>query len=125
MPDECKICAENEAAVPTPVQLRRLLLDEFDEDAEAFQPVAVTDEQRAAALQMAEGILVFIRAFGHRNTAARLIDTGAVIRWQAKLHAITQRRLAARAGLEPEDETPDYEGKDRDDAWLKGRGYAL
>lgn len=136
MADPCPRCKAIDSAVPVEAQLRSLLVDDFDIENERFIPRAQTPEQAAAGAAYAHALSLFIAAYGLELTGARLGRTLDVLRLFAKSSRIEGRRREARerlararydAGEVGPDQaadfvargfTPDYPGKDRDDAWM-------
>lgn len=134
---ECPRCKAIADAIPTEVQLRSILVDDFDYENECFIPREQTAKQSAAGAAFAYGLTLFIDAYGLELAGARISSSLNVLRLLAKTARIEGRRLAAREALadarylagevgsaEAADFvtygfTPDYPGKARDDAWLK------
>lgn len=134
---ECPKCRAIADAIPQEVQLRSLLVDDFDFENECFIPRAQTAAQSAAGASFAYGLAMFIEAYGLELAGARISSALNVLRLLAKTARIEGRRLSAREALadarylagevgpaEAADYvehgmTPDYPGKDRDDAWMR------
>lgn len=134
----CQRCQAMDAAVPTEAQLRILATEDWDPKTLAFIPRSMTQEQAVAAELYVAAIGRFTRAFGVETAGARLSATLDSLRVQALRMRITLRTLDARAEINARaraawesgdtgamraieaEPTPDYPGKDRDDAWLQG-----
>lgn len=140
MADACPTCAAHQAAIPTEVQLRQLISEDEGLEMDAFVPLAGTGQQAAALAAYAHAVHLMVGAFGIEIAGARVRRTLAVVRSFAKLSRVFRRADAARAplldeirarhqrgeigaaeanALAAEAPTPDYEGKARDEAWLR------
>jgi hypothetical protein len=135
----CQRCQAIDDAVPTEAQLKILATEDWDPKRLAFIPRAMTQEQAVAAELLTAAMGRFARAYGPEIAGARLSAMLDSLRDNVIAYRITQRTLAARADINArarkaweagdvrkartiEDEpTPDYPGKDADDAWMEGR----
>jgi hypothetical protein len=136
----CPRCKAHDAAVPTEVELRQLIAEEEGLENEAFIPRASTAKQGVALAAFAHAVSLMVAAYGLEIAAARVRRTLAVLGSFARLARIFRRVDEARepvhaeiharfvrgefgpaeanhlAGTAP---TPDYDGRERDEAWLK------
>lgn len=140
MADPCPRCAAHDAAVPTEVQLRQLISEDEGLESDAFVPRAATSDQVIALAAFAHGLKLMISAFGIEIAGARLRRSLAVVNSFARLGRVFRRVGEARASIEAEvrarydrgeigaaqaneiaraTPTPDYDGRERDDAWLR------
>lgn len=136
----CPRCSAHDAAVPTEVQLRQLISDDEGLESDAFVPLASTAEQAIALAAVAHGLKLMIGAFGIEIAGARLRRSLSVVNSFARLARVFRRVDEARAPVQAEIRarydrgeigpaqaneiakaapTPDYDGRERDDAWLK------
>ena len=134
----CARCKAQEDAIPTDAALKILMSEDWERDALAFEPRAMNAEQVIAVALMTNAIGHYWKAFGIETTGAWLNQVLLVLRERARAHRINARILEARADINARarrawesgntdlmrqieaEPTPDYPGKDRDDAWLKG-----
>lgn len=140
MSDSCPRCSAHDAAVPTEVQLRQLISEDEGLESDAFVPLAGTADQAIALAAFAHGLKLMISAFGIEIAGARLRRSLAVVNSFARLARVFRRVEEARAPIQAEVRarydrgeigpaqaneiaqampTPDYEGRERDDAWLR------
>jgi hypothetical protein len=140
MSDSCPRCAAHDAAVPTEVQLRQLISEDEGLESDAFVPLAGTADQAIALAAFAHGLKLMISAFGIEIAGARLRRSLAVVNSFARLARVFRRVEEARAPIQAEIRarydrgeigpaqaneiaqampTPDYDGRERDDAWLR------
>jgi len=135
----CQRCQAIDDAVPTEAQLKILATEDWDPKKLAFTPRAMTQEQAVASEMLTVALGRFARAYGPETAGARLSAMLDSLRVNIVGYRIAQRTLAARADINArarrawesgdtrkartiEDEpTPDYPGKDKDDAWMEGR----
>jgi hypothetical protein len=136
----CPRCKAHDVAVPTEVQLRQLISEDEGLESDAFVPLAGTTDQAVALAAFAHGLKLMISAFGIEIAGARLRRSLAVISSFARLARVFRRIDEARAPIEAEvrarydrgeigpsqaneiaraTPTPEYDGRDIDDAWLK------
>lgn len=136
----CPRCSAHDAAVPTEVQLRQLISEDDGLEADAFVPIAGTPDQAIALAAFAHGLTLMISAFGLEIAGARLRRSLAVVNSFARLARVFRRVEQARAPVQADIRarydrgeigpamaneiartapTPDYDGRDRDDAWLR------
>ena len=133
-PVRCPDCWAREQAAPPEAQLRILAQEDWLAEAAAFIPRTMTQDQAVAAEMLTVALGRFISAYGVGLAGARLAAMLGVLRVQAKRQKITGRILAARASINARaratwkhdeievieaEPTPDYQGKARDDAWLR------
>jgi hypothetical protein len=134
----CPTCQAHRDATPPDAALKILLSDHFDAAAGAFafHPVPRTPEQQVATQLLAEAIGRYVRAFGLGNAAPRIASVMELLRIQAKVYCIHERRIEARRAVVAEAQrrgdyaspdvadpfaragTPEYPGRAEDDAWL-------
>lgn len=140
MADPCPRCASHDAAVPTEVQLRQLISENEGLESDAFVPLAGTADQAIALAAFAHGLKLMISAFGIEIAGARLRRSLAVVNSFARLARVFRRVEEARAPIQADIRarydrgeigpseaneiaraapTPDYDGRERDDAWLR------
>lgn len=133
----CITCWVREQSAPPEAQLRILVREDWLAETAAFIPRAMTRDQGVAAELLTMALERFIEAYGVDVAAPRIASTLMVLRLQAKRQKVMARILAARAEINARaraaweqgdtnamraieaEPTPDYPGKDRDDAWLK------
>lgn len=137
--ETCPRCASHDACVPTEIQLRQLMSEDGLE-MEKFVPRANTGEQAAALAAYAHAVTLMLKAFGIEITGARVNRTWGELRVMAQLRRIMDRVDGARTPIEAEirarhdrgevgpseanaiareTSTPDYDGRERDEAWLQ------
>lgn len=141
-PAPCPHCLMREKAIPMEAQLRILATEDWAPELVDFIPKAMTQEQAVAAEMLVAGLARYAKAFGVDLAGARLTAMLASLREQAKRSRIMGRQLEARAEINGRardcydrgdhdaahaieaEATPDYPGKARDDAWLRGGLHA-
>ena len=132
----CPRCQAIDAAIPTEAQLRIMATEDWDPKTVSFLPRPMTQEQAVASQMLTAAIGTFTRAYGPEIAGARLSAVLESLRMQIIRHRITLRILKAREPINARarilyargnreaaeaieaEPTPDYPGKDRDDAWL-------
>lgn len=135
----CLRCVTHDALIPTEIQLRQLVSDEGIE-MEKFVPRAGTAEQTVALAAYSHALTLMLKAYGLEITGARVNRTWAMLRVFAQLRRIGDRVDAARVAIQADirarydrgeigpaeandiaqaTPTPDYDGRDRDEAWLQ------
>lgn len=140
MSDACPRCSAHDAAVPTEVQLRQLISEDEGLEGDAFVPRANTAQQAAALAAYAHALSLMIKAFGLEIAGARMRRSLAVVNSFAHLARVFRRIDEARAPVQAQIRarfergeigpseandlaaaapTPDYDGRERDEAWLR------
>jgi hypothetical protein len=136
----CPRCKAHDAAVPTEVELRQLIAEEEGLENEAFIPRASTAKQGVALAAFAHAVSLMVAAYGLEIAAARVRRTLAVLNSFARLARVFRRvdeakqpvidgiraryergeiGVAEAADLANAAPTPEYDGRERDEAWLK------
>lgn len=141
LPHSCERCKSIDDAVPTEAQLELLVSSDLNIEDLAFVPRAMSTEQAVASALLASALSKFARAYGVEVTGARLQSALGWLRVESRIFRIHNRIQEARADINARaraawerggeaaareieaEPTPDYPGKDRDDAWLAGGRY--
>lgn len=135
---DCPHCRAREMAIPPEAALKILITEDWKNDSLAFEARPMNQEQAVAAALMANAVGHYWRAFGVELLGARLNALLLVVRERAKHMRISGRIIAARADINARareawergdtkavraieaEPTPDYPGRERDEAWLQG-----
>lgn len=133
---QCLECWVREQAAPPEAQMRILAREDWLSETAAFIPRAMNQDQAVAAEMLTAALTRYVRAFGVSMAAPRIATMLMVLREQATRQMIMARILEARKAINARaracyargdiggaheieaEPTPDYPGKDRDDAWL-------
>jgi hypothetical protein len=132
----CLECWARKQALPAEALARITMTEDWAPEDMAFEPRPMTQEQAVAAELMTAAIGRYWKAFGVDLTGARLNALLLVLRERAKATRANVRILQARAGINARarqafgrgdtdamraveaEPTPDYPGKERDEAVL-------
>lgn len=132
----CLECWSRRQMLPPEALARMTITEDWSPEDMAFEPRPMTQEQAVAAELMTAAIGRYWKAFGVDLTGARLNALLLVLRDRAKATRANARILQARAGINARarqafgrgdtdamraieaEPTPDYPGKERDDAAL-------
>lgn len=132
----CLECWARRQMLPPETLARITMTEDWSPEDMAFEPRPMTQEQAVAAELMTAAIGRYWKAFGVDLTGARLNALLLVLRDRAKATRANARILQARAGINARarqafgrgdtdamraieaEPTPDYPGKERDDAAL-------
>ena len=132
----CLECWARRQMLPPETLARITMTEDWSPEDMAFEPRPMTQEQAVAAELMTAAIGRYWKAFGVDLTGARLNALLLVLRDRAKAARVNARILQARAGINARarqafgrgdtdamraieaEPTPDYPGKERDDAAL-------
>jgi hypothetical protein len=133
---QCERCWAIDQAMPTEAQLKLLVSQDLGAEDLSFHPKAMNQDQAVAAELMTAVLARYVRAFGVHLAGARLNAALSWLRVEAKIHAVHGRILEARRDINARarerydvgdtaggqaiqnEPTPDYPGKEQDDAYL-------
>lgn len=136
---ECQQCKAIAGAVPPEAQIKILVSEDWDPKQLAFVPRVMNQEQAVASALLASALGQFVKAYGVETAGARLASTLEILRAQTVSYRIAGRILEARSDINARareqyargdiaaahaieaEPTPDYPGRERDEAWHGGR----